>query len=554
MWSGNIYIYILLLIGLLQCTTDIAGGGSDLPDKNVVVGSIFTADQYPAANTQVMLIPSDYNSLTDSSCDILIDTTDSKGSFHFSFEKNCSFNIQAVHITNRTRLLITDVKINDDSTTIPADTLQVPGTIKMFFPECIASSSSRIYLPGTTIASNSTSESFAILDSVPVGKLTRVSFLSQSDATLSIGQTNIIVLSSDTTVVINPQWRFSKTFILNTSTSGANVSGTVLDFPVLVRLNSGNFDFSQADVNGADIRFSKTDNTPISYEIEQWDAVNQKAEVWVKMDTVYGNNSTQSIIMLWGKTNTTSKSSCQSVFDTTCGFQGVWHLGETDSLAFDATANAYHGKVYNTKHVNGIIGSALQFDGLSSIIRMNGTGLQSKLNFPVDGQYTLSSWVYHEKLTDSATYLIAGKGELHYFLKCFDLRLSTAQKAHQWEFSEYHENDVWQVSSFSPATAGAWFYLTGVRDGPNEYLYVNGTLVMEGYKISGNKQGILPRDTTDDFTIGGFLHPVANWNQGYAYFNGIIDEVNISSIPRNADWIKLCYLNQKTDDILVKCK
>jgi hypothetical protein len=553
MLQSNIYIFLILLLGILQCTTNIAGGGSDLPDKNVVVGRIFSTDHLPAANTQVLIIPVDYNCLSDtSSRTILTDTTDSEGNFHFCLNNTGDYNIQAVHITRRTRLLITDVKVDGDSTTVPADTLDVPGTIKLFFPECIVQSGNRAYFPGTTIMSGRSADSYAILDSVPAGTLTHVNFSLKNNTTFSLEQTNIVVLPGDTTVVIKPQWRFSKTIILNTSISGADVNGTILDFPVLIRLNSKNFDFSQTEVNGADIRFSKTDNTSLPYEIERWDATEKLAEIWVNVDTIHGNNSTQSIIVSWGNAGVAGKSSSISVFDTNYSFQGIWHLGETDSLASDATANNYDGSALNTFSVNGIIGKARRFNGASSIIRMTGTGLQSTLNFPMDGHYTLSAWVYHEKLTDSATYLIAGKGELQYFLKSFDLGLSTSQKAHQWEFSEYHENNTWQAASFVPATTGSWVYLTGVRDGNNEYLYVNGNLVMEGYKILGTQQGILPRDTTDDFTIGGLLHPVSNWNQGYAYFDGIIDEVNISSKPRNADWIKLCFMNQKAEDVLVK--
>jgi hypothetical protein len=136
-------------------------------------------------------------------------------------------------------------------------------------------------------------------------------------------------------------------------------------------------------------------------------------------------------------------------------------------------------------------------------------------------------------------------------MKTFDLGLSTPQNEHQWEFTEYHGNDVWQAATLSPATAKTWIHLVGIRDGSNQYLYVNGTLVMEGYRVFGTGMSLTPRDTADDFSIGAFLHPVTAWNQGYAYFSGAIDEVGVSSIPRNADWIKLSYMNQRTDDKLV---
>jgi hypothetical protein len=38
------------------------------------------------------------------------------------------------------------------------------------------------------------------------------------------------------------------------------------------------------------------------------------------------------------------------------------------------------------------------------------------------------------------------------------------------------------------------------------------------------------------------------------YFGGKIDEVRVSSTALSADWIKLCYMNQKESDMLVRFK
>ena len=36
------------------------------------------------------------------------------------------------------------------------------------------------------------------------------------------------------------------------------------------------------------------------------------------------------------------------------------------------------------------------------------------------------------------------------------------------------------------------------------------------------------------------------------FFAGKLDEVRISSVARNGDWIKLCYMNQRQDDALLE--
>jgi hypothetical protein len=267
---------------------------------------------------------------------------------------------------------------------------------------------------------------------------------------------------------------------------------------------------------------------------------------------VHGSDSTQSLMMYWGNPDAAVVSNGPAAFDTADGFQGVWHLGETDSLAPDATGNRCNGTGYFTASVTGIIGNARHFNGVSSCIQMKGTALQSRLNFPMNGRYTVSAWVYHDTLADSVTYLIAGKGELQYFMKTFGLAQSTTTHAHQWEFTEYHGNDIWQGSTFIPAAAKKWTYLVGIRDGSSQYLYIDGILAMQGYQVFGTGQTTVPRDTSDDFSIGAFLRPTIAWNQGYAWFNGAIDEVDVSSVPRSADWIKLSYMNQKENDALVK--
>ncbi len=56
-----------------------------------------------------------------------------------------------------------------------------------------------------------------------------------------------------------------------------------------VRLNANNFNFSEAQSDGRDIRFSTVTGAPLFYQIEQWDALNSQAAVWVKIPAITGN-------------------------------------------------------------------------------------------------------------------------------------------------------------------------------------------------------------------------------------------------------------------------
>src|SRR5690606_7967921 len=93
-------------------------------------------------------------------------------------------------------------------------------------------------------------------------------------------------------------WDESRDITLNTSATGAAVSDTIVNFPVLIRLGEAEASIIAAADNGNSIRFSKTDNvTQLPYEIESWSPTS--AAIWVKVDTILGNNATQKIRMHW---------------------------------------------------------------------------------------------------------------------------------------------------------------------------------------------------------------------------------------------------------------
>lgn len=81
---------------------------------------------------------------------------------------------------------------------------------------------------------------------------------------------------------------------VNTTPTKKNYNAT----NVKRRLNQSNFNFSEALGSGENIRFSKADGTHLYYQIERWDSLSGEAQVWVRVDTVYGNNSTQYIYAL----------------------------------------------------------------------------------------------------------------------------------------------------------------------------------------------------------------------------------------------------------------
>jgi len=354
----------------------------------------------------------------------------------------------------------------------------------------------------------------------------------------------IITKPGDTTIVPLALWKYSQKLYLNTTSSGADVSGMVTNFPVLVRLGASNFDFNKAKSKGEDIRFTKADGTLLFHEIELWDPSQNQAVIWVRVDSVLGNNSTQYITLHWGNENAFAESNAAAVFDTGAGFQGVWHLNQAgNATVLDATGNHYNGtpSTQPPAAAPGMIGTCREFTGNPEVyITMQNTA-NSRLNFPKDGMYTISAWACLDTL-DSWFKTVVGKGNYQYHLKLY--------RTDKWEFCEYKDK-AGQEQSLSPdlAVPKIWNYVTGVRNGTKQYLYINGTCVDSTFDMYN--------DTASRYegynVIIGKLEGLADSLNQYV-FKGKIDEVRMSSNALSADWIKLCFMNQGAEDKLIVWK
>jgi hypothetical protein len=525
----------------------------------MISAAVIDSTGEPVAGIPVALVPVNYNFLKNplgvgktrnQNSPTLIPTTISDASGNIQIETLDSglFNLVAATDQYKFKLYVPSIHIGP-APVINLDKvyLRTPGTIMVKIDSSVFKTGSSLLVLGSLIFAPVEQPGIVALK-VPCGSIS-IQYVTSSGDSIAGGPVlrNISVGEGET--VLEPYgqgysgWKFSRMLSLNTTASGAGVSGNVLNFPVLVRLTAGNFDFTQAGTAGADIRFTKQDNTPVPYEIERWDASQGSAEIWIKVDTVYGNDSTHFINMFWGNPDATAASNSVAVFDTASGFQGVWHMGQVSgTTANDATSNHYDGTPFNSTSIStvtGMVGAAQKFSGQSGYFEMLGTE-SSKLNFPRNGTYAVSAWAYADTI-DNQFRTIASKGDFQYNLEVI--------KEGYWEFAEFGDKTGWDQTT-NPAVAKTWVYLTGVRAGPKEYLYFDGTL-------SDSTIGVLPdttniRNTTFDFMVGRIRKTLTD-TISY-FYKGMIDEVRITSTVPSAAWVRLCYMNQRTDDKLVTFK
>jgi len=530
-----------------------APGGSSVSGNARVKGFLFDGNGNPAIGAQTYLIAVGYNPRRDPALPAAHKAvTDSLGAYHFDITDSGDFNIQAISAGGKT-VLVKGVRIAGTVDSVAADTVRDPGVIKIALPADIDPNSGYAYIPGTLITADARGAqgAFIILSQVPPDTVKSVFIAANLTAMPRVLQENFVVSSGDTAIIVNPGWRHQRKLFLNTATSGAGVNAMVIDFPVFIRLGMswGAFNFSEANGRGEDIRFTKADGAPLSYEIEAWDSLKAYAELWVKVDTVFGNTADQYIVMYWGNPSAVSASNSVKVFDTASGFQGVWHMETTQpDTVYDATANHYNGVTYppGTKAANPWNnGIGRFFDGTACIVMPHTAS--SKLSVAPNGNYSILAWVYVQK-QDTAFRVIAGKGGSQYFLT-----MNSQGQDLGWNMAACVDSAASTWKSAADKTSvkyDDWNLLVGVCRGAEVNLYVNGSLISSP-GVSVQDFASISRSAGGSFTIGGFGPSDQHGPQSGGYFYGVIDEVQVHTIARGPDWIRLFYENQQVNDSLV---
>jgi biopolymer transport protein ExbB len=183
-------------------------------------------------------------------------------------------------------------------------------------------------------------------------------------------------------------WAHKKKWDLNTTASGTELKEEVAQFPLLIRLHSGNFPFAEAKPDGSDLRLFATDGkTPLKFHIEKFDVANELANVWVSLPKLAANSEKESIVFALGKPKAEAAADSKGTYDASQIF--VFHLGEAEGIK-DATANANNAKASTAKLVAaGPIGGAAGFDGASRIEIAASTSLK----LTAASGFTFSAWI-----------------------------------------------------------------------------------------------------------------------------------------------------------------
>jgi hypothetical protein len=526
------------VLSLIRCTQPLSQGGFGSETTNgKIVGSVMLPDGSAASAARITIRKSNYVSAPHTAPVKRIAMTSSDG----ITDKNGLFSIDSLDTgsyvieVNDTRANAVcghfQITVESPSVNFGTKVLQQYSVITGDVGGSDSGVGNYVQVVGLErLAMIDTNGSYTLGD-LPAGIFTLRIITAMTDIPVLLD--NIQTKAGTVTTAPVIQWPHSKKVVLNTSVTGAGITGNVYDFPVLVRLTKNDFLFSEAEKDGKDIRFSKTSGAMLPYEIEHWDSTNGNAAIWVTVDTIFGSNDSQCIVMLWGSPHAQDKANHSATFDTANGFSAVWHL---DKSCDDATFNVHNGTNCGAEDTAGMIGYCKKFGGSDSI------RIQGMLNQP--SVVTLSAWVRSDTVLGIGGEIISiGDGVL---MRIDDKQTETATVGAIHTYGDSTNPTFFNVSSNRTLTKTGWHYIVFIADDAhaNQSLYIDGALVQHTINKNASIEYVgLGQNTY----IGHHANKKSSYN-----FTGLIDEVRICRVARSADWVKLSFMNQKPDDVLVK--
>ncbi len=156
---------------------------------------------------------------------------------------------------------------------------------------------------------------------------------------------------------IIPWWNgsWTKRTLLTFDNSGQTEN--LVNFPVLVKLDSSRIEYADTQNLGQDLRFVDADgSTVLDHEIEEWNE-SGTSYVWVEIPQIDGSSSTDYIWMYYGNSGASDGQDAQGAWNAS--YEGVYHLHDDYQ---DSTSNGHHGTNQGAADGAGMAGDGADFE------------------------------------------------------------------------------------------------------------------------------------------------------------------------------------------------
>ncbi|GAB7564391.1 DUF2341 domain-containing protein [Methylobacillus methanolivorans] len=275
------------------------------------------------------------------------------------------------------------------------------------------------------------------------------------------------------------------------------------EVPVVLRLHSGNFDFSSANLDGSDLRVvAGDDKTELKFHIEKFDSVNELAVIWVLLPKLDPAAKDAHIWLYSGNETATSAADAAGSFDAVTA--AIFHFAESTLLQDSKRALVATGNVAVQKAA--LIGEAAILNGEQLVLAAN-----PALALNDTQGFTFSAWLKPG----------AAEGTLYQ-----QGAVTISLAAGKLQF-----NNGSAVVAGGELKPGTWQHVAVTVAGGKAVLYIDGTEVANG-------AAALPA-----------VQDAVNIGNGY---QGELDELELASAARSAAWIKAAASGQSMDGQLIK--
>jgi biopolymer transport protein ExbB len=322
----------------------------------------------------------------------------------------------------------------------------------------------------------------------------------------------------------NDEWNFRKQISIDTGATGAGLTESVEETPVLVRLHTGNFGyFLDMLKDGSDLRFvAADDKTPLKFHIETFDPINEMALVWVKIPRLVAGTNTDKIWMYYGNSAAKGGHDAAGTYDVNQVL--VYHFDALSAGPVDRTAYGNNPASSNAlANPASHIGAGVQFGDAGK--RVTIAASPSMRLIPSHG-WTFSAWV---KPTDVQSNMVVM--ESHDGDRLLRLGIDSGVV-----YSSYQGNGMsFETARTAVLNPGVWSHLAVVVKDSSLILYVNGEAVATG-------NGAM-MEMSANILLGGAADS--------ASFTGEMDEVQISNTARSAAWLRAAVRSQGSESAML---
>ena len=315
---------------------------------------------------------------------------------------------------------------------------------------------------------------------------------------------------------------------LELNISGYSGSEILENFPLYLELNESidGFNYHQFtdSIKGGDLRFlSNSRSTELAYETVKWDTKGTSA-FWILIPRL-DNNTT--IFAKWGNPAHTTPPIYTKDGTVWADYRAVWRMDEDTTSIIRDSASGYHAepKGFESLHTEGVIGKAIQLDGVNDFIDLPDSGYFTSGT----KQASLSFWSFNQNDSLADFTLIHASSSLGAHMQ---IRLPGNDGAFHWLTGSGSLDDASLAVTGINNQWTHWVFQVDLLSEKSK-VFRDGTLVLTQNGIS------------KPFGASAGSFRIGSTQSNEQWWTGKIDEVRLSNYLESAGRISTSFSNQQ---------